>query len=291
MNNLTFQIVSILKHNRDGSFATQNKRSTVLKRAACLLWEKFPRLKLQNLKRKHLDYLIEFWKDHKSIKTELSHIRWLLQKIDKEYLLPRSNDDLGIPRRIMIANENKTWIGKVDIREKIQNISKENKTAGYLFQACLLFGLRFKEAALFCPHENTKEDRIEVFYGTKGGRRREVEIISEKQRNFLKEIRKEIKPGRSLIPPHLNFVKFKNFIYYVARKYGIKKENGLTIHGLRHSYCCTRYEDITGEPAPILRTGSTDKEIKKDQHARELIAKEVGHGRSSVTSAYIGGKR
>lgn len=293
MNHLQYEVSITLKHNRDGSFATRAKRKSVLFRACAQLWEKFPGLKLKNLKTKHCLFIVEAWKHHKAIKSELSHIRWLLEKLNMQYLLPKDNDSLGIPRRKIVTNENKSWIGKTDIEMKMKEIITENEIIGLALRLCLFFGLRMKEAALFRPHENIKleEGYIEVVYGTKGSRPRRVPISTQDQIKLLMELKEKINPGKSLIPSNRSFVEFKNQFYYYVRKKGIRRSNGITTHGLRHTYANVRYAEITVTDSPVISTEKRIIDREKDQEAREIIAKELGHGRSSVTSAYTGGKR
>lgn len=293
MNNLQYEVSITLKHNRDGSFATRAKRKSVLFRACALLWKKFPGLKLKNLCEKHCLFIVEQWKHHKGIKSEVAHIRWLLEKIGKRNLLPRDNDSLGIPRRKIVTNENKSWIGKTNIEAKIREIITENEIVGLALQLCLFFGLRMKEAALFRPHENIKleEGYIEIVYGTKGSRPRSVPISTQEQIKLLMQLKEKIDPGKSLIPANRSFVEFKNQFYYYVRKKGIRRSTEITVHGLRHTYANSRYTDITGTDSPVICTEKCIIDREKDPEARETIAKELGHGRSSVTSAYIGGKR
>lgn len=277
MNKITYDILIVLKHNRDGSLATQAKRKNVLTRMSKLLNSKFTGLKLKNLKRKHILYVLEQWKNHQSIKSELAHIRWLLRKLNKETLLPCDNRSLGICRRVTIAQENKSWLGKVDIMRKIDEVSEIDETVGLALKLSLLFGLRMKEACLFRPHENIKAEYIEVHYGTKGGRKRTVPVLTDEQRNLLKILKDKIPPGKSLIPERWSFVQFKNRFYYVIRKCGISRDNRITAHGLRHTYVCLKYKKLTSSDPPVLKNehcGSQDKE--KDLDARERIAKELG---------------
>ena len=139
MKNLQFGVMQVFKHNKDGSFGTRDKRKRVLMRAGELLADKFPGLKLKNIGERHCLYLVEVWKELESAKTLLSHVRWLLRKINKESLLPASNSSLGIKRRKIVSNTNKSWIGKVDIEEKIADVSKMDETVGFVLRLCLLW--------------------------------------------------------------------------------------------------------------------------------------------------------
>lgn len=303
MKDLLHDIINIIKHNRDGSFGTQAKRKQVLMRAFKLILIKFRGLKLAHVKSMHFEYLVnEVWKDlaHGTIKSNLSQIRWLLEKIKKTYLLPARNDSLGIPRRTIVAKRNKSWLLKVDIAKKIAEVWEKDKTAGLFLESCVYLGLRFEEAAPFRPHENIKitdhGQMVEIVYGTKGGRRRMVNIVTPEQEALLDVLKRTIKLGLSLVPISWTYEQFKNRMYYVLRNCGITKKNGLTVHGLRHTYSCRRYKAITGESAPIIKKTngcSTGEKLhhEKDMIARKIIAEELGHGRVSVTSSYIGGRR
>lgn len=295
MKDLFFDLKNVLKHNRDGSFSTQAKRRNTLNRMCGVLGNEFPGLRLKNLKKKHIQYVLELWKHHKSIKTELSHIRWLLQKINKESLLPPDNKSLGISKRSIVARKNKSWLMTgVDINKKIEEVRKSDERVGLALGLCVKFGLRMKEAALFRPHENIHDSFIEVVHGTKGGLKRTVEVVIEDQRAFLETLRRKVPRGSSLIPMNWEFKNFKNRFYYVCRKNGISRKNGLTVHGLRHTYACLRYIDLTSSEPPVLRNQAQlidGKDKDKDIMARKKIAEELGHGRVSITSAYLGSNR
>lgn len=55
------------------------------------------------------------------------------------------------------------------------------------------------------------------------------------------------------------------------------------MHGLRHAYAQTRYESLTGWQSPKAG-GLTSKELTPEQHikdqwARQIISRELGHER------------
>ncbi len=293
MQEIIKQILDICKHNREGSFSTQKKRRDTLVRAGRILTEKFPKLRLGNLKQKHVNYILQEWKNHKSIKTEVAHIRWLLRKIRKEHLLPGDNASLGIGRRFTVARENNSRQKKeVDVQKKIEEVGRFDERVGLALELCIKFGLRMKEASIFRPHENIKDEYIEVVYGTKGGRKRAVEIQTDEQMMFLQMLKNRIPRGRSLVPSGWAFKQFKNRFYYVCGKCGIKRKYRITVHGLRHTYACERYMELTSSTPPVLQDRPQRiKDKEKDLEARAIIASELGHGRISVTSAYLGGRR
>jgi integrase len=119
-----------------------------------------------------------------------------------------------------------------------------------------------------------------------------VKILSEEQRLFIDKLKNRIPRGSSLIPAGWTFKQFKNRFYYICRKCGITRKNMITVHGLRHTYACRRYIALTSSDPPVLMNQAHRVEDKnKDLKARRKVAEELGHGRVSVTSAYLGGRR
>ena len=64
------------------------------------------------------------------------------------------------------------------------------------------------------------------------------------------------------------------------------------IRNKRHAYALGRYEEITGWKAPAAggppRRTLTGARRRIDTAARRTIAQELGHGRASVSSVYVG---
>lgn len=153
------------------------------------------------------------------------------------------------------------------------------------------FGLRSKEAALLNAHSALKEAQskgfISVLNGTKGGRHREVPITSEKQLEVLKNASQAQEDARAVMPSDKNWAQYRNELQHVRE---VLKENGFAgLHDLRSAYAASRYEQLTGQSAPINNDGViVDRAM--DLTARDTITKELGHGRIDVVAAYIGGR-
>lgn len=153
------------------------------------------------------------------------------------------------------------------------------------------FGLRSKEAALLNAHSALKEAQskgfISVLNGTKGGRHREVPITSEKQLEALKNASQAQEDARAVMPSDKNWAQYRNELQHVRE---VLKENGFAgLHDLRSAYAASRYEQLTGQAAPINNDGViVDRAM--DLTARDTITKELGHGRIDVVAAYIGGR-
>ena len=89
--------------------------------------------------------------------------------------------------------------------------------------------------------------------------------------------------GRNALKTHMALV--RRHSAPVLQKYGIKNR-----HELRAAYACDRYRKITGQPAPVIAGGRRNSK-EEDLKAREIIARELGHNRPDVLSAYIGSSR
>lgn len=153
------------------------------------------------------------------------------------------------------------------------------------------FGLRSKEAALLNAHSALKEAQskgfISVLNGTKGGRHREVPITSEKQLEALKNASQAQEDARAVMPSDKNWAQYRNELQHVRE---VLKENGFAgLHDLRSAYAADRYEQLTGQQAPTNNNGIIINRAR-DLTAREMITKELGHGRIDVVAAYIGGR-
>jgi hypothetical protein len=60
----------------------------------------------------------------------------------------------------------------------------------------------------------------------------------------------------------------------------------VTGHGLRAGYGLDLYEQLTGVPAPVR--GGTPVPAETDSSARLQVADHYGHGRTSISTAYLG---
>ncbi len=152
-------------------------------------------------------------------------------------------------------------------------------------------GLRSKEAALLNAHSALREAQtkghVSVSEGTKGGRSREVPVLHEKQLEALKNAAEAQKDSRAIIPSDKNWAQYRNELQSVRETL---KENGFAgLHDLRSAYAADRYEQITGQAAPV-NNGGVIMDRANDYAAREQITSELGHGRIDVVSAYIGGR-
>ncbi|MGH9659011.1 MAG: phage integrase N-terminal domain-containing protein, partial [Bryobacteraceae bacterium] len=164
---LEHQLVSILAANHEDGHETQRKRCQELAGAAGLLHERFGLQKWPNLGAKHVAFVVERWKaedtHRRSIANKLSHLRWLVRKIGKANLLPRSNEELGIE-----PGPRYTRARKFVVQERLAEILG-GVTEARLRMAILLgryLGLRNREAMLFRPWRDWDGERVWIKRGT-----------------------------------------------------------------------------------------------------------------------------
>lgn len=155
-------------------------------------------------------------------------------------------------------------------------------------------GLRAREAALIDSRaalkEAAKNGKVNVTEGTKGGRGNNVDryvpITKPEQWRALKDAAAAQGKSKNLIPVGKTWVQHYNHNRYILNNYQglIDKQ-----HDLRAAYACERYRELTGHEAPICRAaGESAPDKETDKSAREIISRELGHGRIDVTNSYLG---
>ena len=270
------QLISILAANREDSFATQRKRGYALGSVARTLHERFGLQKWDNLKAKHVTEVVKCWKledeGHRGIEEKLSHFRWLVRKIGKANLIPRTNEELGIA-----PGPRKTRAGKTVSEERLAGIS--GRISDPRVRAAILLGrylgLRFKEAMLLRPWRDWQGNRVWVKRGTKGGRPRYVFVHNPRQREALMTARFLTKRDGSLVPPEApTFEKWRQQCYRALRAAGMGQASNTLYHDLRRTYAAERMKYL-------LARGVSRQE------AARLVARELGHGRTEVLGWYL----
>jgi hypothetical protein len=154
------------------------------------------------------------------------------------------------------------------------------------FQA--LFGLRREESIKIIPAWADRGSRLVLKDSwTKGGREREIPIRTQEQRQLVDEA-KALAKGKSLVAPRYSTYRdYLKYFRYQCERVGIH-----AFHGHRHCYAQTRYLELTGWACParggIKSKRLTPKQKEIDRRAREVISREMGHGREQVTAVYLG---
>lgn len=165
-----------------------------------------------------------------------------------------------------------------------------NDTGAAIVVLARELGLRSKEAALFDANralaQAKKYGYVSIIDGTKGGRYRQVPIIRREQIEALESASRTQRDRRAVMPEDRNWAQYRNDLKAVRN---ILKDAGFVrLHDLRAAYAADRYQQLTGNAAPINDGVIIDKTL--DRRAREQISNELGHGRVSVVASYIGGQ-
>ena len=277
----------ICRGNRDGSYATQRDRERQLTLIANQLHALgFRQLRAKNLKPKHIEALVEHWKQQQlstgTIKNRMSCLRWWAEKINKRNVIARDNSHYGIETRTYAAMRNK---GTNLAASALEGIKDQFVRLALELQR--LFGLRREEAIKFQVGYADHGDRIRLKSSwTKGGKARDVPVRTHEQRDLLDRVRDAAGRG-SLIPPHLRYVDQLRIYERQTANAGLSK-----LHGLRHQYAQDRYFELTGWHSPVAggpsRKDLAPEQRDADRDARLIISHELGHERIGITNVYLG---
>ena len=287
MRDLNYQLKQICRRNRDGSYSTQAKRSHHLMMMANQLYDLgFHGMKARSLKPKHVDALVKHWMQQElavgTIKNRMSVLRWWAEKVAKQNVIARSNEHYGIPDRQFVSNTSKATGVTPQHLDKITDpyvrMSLELQQA---------FGLRREEAIKFSPDFADGGDHIRLKPSwTKGGKERVIPVRTDEQREVLQRAH-QLARKRALIPADLNYVQQLRVYERLTANAGLSK-----MHGLRHAYAQSRYEELTGWKAPAAG-GPVSKALSPgqkvmDRQARRTISQELGHIREQISGVYLG---
>jgi integrase len=286
MDDLAYTLRVLCQRNRDGSHATQADRLRTLTLASRQLREAgFRQMRAGSLKGKHVQVLLRRWQDEGlsagTLKNRVAHLRWWAEKVGKTGLIPADNACLAIPDRRFVTNEDKAR----ELGDGLARIGDPCVRMSLALQQA--FGLRREEAIKFQPSYADRGDRV-VLKGswTKGGRPREVPITTPEQRAVLDQAHRIAGAG-SFIPAHKSYIQQRHTYDGQCKAVGLSH-----MHGLRHYYAQSRYEELTGWKAPsaggpVARTLTTAQRLL-DSLARQTISRELGHERPEIMAVYVG---
>jgi len=287
MRDLNYELKTLCQRNCDGSYATRYARERILTLIANQLHELgFRDLRAQSLKPKHVEALVERWKREGlsagTIKNRMTELRWWAEKVAKQGVIAKGNDHYGIARRHYVTNLSQA---RELTAEDLAKVTDPYTQFSLKLQAA--FGLRREESIKIRPAWADAGERLVLMDSwTKGGREREIPIITPEQRALL-EAAKRFAGSGSLIPRKLSYRQQLNRFKSQCKQAGIRR-----VHGHRHFYAQLRYQQLTGYPCPA-RGGPTSKQLTPEQKeldraARMTLTAELGHGRAQVTATYLG---
>jgi len=287
MRDLNYQLKTLCRNNRDGSYATQAQRLSMLDLISNQLHELgFRQMSAQSLKPKHVEALIKQWQDAHlavaTIKNRMTALRWWAAKVNRQNVIAQTNEHYGIPNRQFVSNISKARSVSAEALAGIKDVHVRMSLE--LQQA---FGLRREEAIKFVPAYADRGDHLTLKASwTKGGKARDIPIRTEAQREVLNRAHQLAGRG-SLIPANRNYVQQLRIYEGHTSRAGLSK-----LHGLRHAYAQQRYQELTGTPCPAVggpvSAQLTVPQKQTDTAARLTISQELGHEREAVTAIYLG---
>lgn len=287
--------VKAARKHRHGAISTRCERARTVKRIVGDIVAKFPGLQLENLGKRHVLWWIDAMRRGKlsrggrppsigSQKNDLAALRFLLRRIGKPNLLPKSNADLGVERRDCV----RTVSVAIELQpEQVAKIYAHSPRYAICLQLMSEFGLRVEESLKIVPMMADRGFELELRGSwCKNGRARGIPILRTEQRVILEQA-KTIAGQGSLIPPGLNYAEARGQLQALTTAIGLNHR-----HALRHGYAASRYLAMTGALPPVAtgltRADVTAEQVLLDRAARSAIALELGHARRSVLGAYLG---
>lgn len=236
---------------------------------------------IRQLKQKHIRCLVAHWKDKelstRTIKNKLSMLRFTCMAM-KKHLVVLENKDYDLPERK--PSEKMRAITDIDLKKF------DDPYIRFSVALQKMFGLRREESIKFNASMADKGHHLELQASwTKGGIARDIPIRTEKQRQLLDEI-KAFCGKKSLIPKEKSYIEQRRHYDDLVKQSGYRN-----LHGLRHAYAQSRYQTLTKTLPPKLggkiSQEMTSQERHLDTQARQIISRELGHSRITVTKIYL----
>jgi hypothetical protein len=246
----------------------------------------YRRMTTRSLKPKHVDALVKRWLSEGmaagTVKNRMNCLRWWATKVDRRNVVARSNDFYGIPDRQFVSNYSKAVVVDDDT---LSNVKDDHVRMSLELQRA--FGLRREEAIKFMPGFADQGDHVRLKASwTKGGKARQVPILTQEQRTVLDRARRLVGTG-SLIPPQKNYIQQLRTYERHTTQAGLSK-----LHGLRHAYAQARYKELTGWACPAaggpVSTSLSADQRTLDHQARLTISRNLGHAREQISAVYLG---
>lgn len=259
----------------------------------------------------HVEVMVQRWVERSlapaTLHNYLSFLRTFAEWLGKAGMVREPafyvGSDSPLAHRIQVPSEDKSWSAKgIDSAEVIKKVAAIDQWVGLQLELCQVFAMRPKEARHFRPHdaERTRVQAIRadaaahpeadlfirIEHGTKGGRARDVPVVTDAQRQLLDRLKQTVPPGGYVGRPDRTSRQNQHRFYYVVRRSGIsKKDLGIVAHGLRHEVANDSYEEFSGAASPV-RGGDVPPHVMAD--ARYRVARLLGHARERAAAFYIG---
>jgi integrase len=181
----------------------------------------------------------------------------------------------------------------------VDALREKHPRAAAIAQLARATGMRLREAILAnlprLHREAERLGRINIQDGTKGGR---SGAYAPRWITATKNVRDALKAARNASPIGSKNLLAQDESYKTFLQQTVKPTREiLHVHGLkgfhelRAAYACERYKQLTGHGAPINDSTCFQENREADLTARQQISLELGHNRTDVIAAYIGGRR
>ena len=299
MKKIEYEAVSVLRKDRgklsSSTQARQRQEGRQMMRQ--VVGGGFKIDNLRQLKGRHVEHILDIWQGFKADPetgkvrgiapgvqaVRLTTLRKLTKAAGKPGLVPRLNKRAGIQPRERTPVANIAWKLMPDDLVKILT-----SNVRLVLQLQYRFGLRKKEAHLLDARSADRGTTLRIEKGTKGGRPRSVEITTQAQRDLLAEVK--LANGRTPEGTLVSGASLK--AAFDTYKHDMAGAGLSRAHGLRHQYAQDRYKALMGMACPkaggmLLKKMSQNDRVK-DAAIRQVLAGELGHGRTAVVSVYIG---
>lgn len=275
--NLNEQIEKIYRTNKRQSRSVKERFKGGCQDFAKHLAKEYGSQKFKNIRDQHLISYVnasaERGLSKSAIETNLAAIRKMHELMPKKkHEFAIKNKDLNIPQAEKNSqNTDRAWTDNeyrkaLETAQQMKRDDIENS-----MQLSYNFGLRIEEATAL--HTNQLENSLKQGYielhNTKNGIERDVPVETPHQIGVIQKILAKKRIQDWIINNRSKFQNDKQFNVNDTRE-----KSNLTFHGLRHSYTRTNYEKNIHE-------GMNKKESRKD------VARNLGHGRDSVTLTYL----
>lgn len=284
---------------------TRRERRVVIERALRDLHASGLELRrLKNLRAKHVRQILTDWRARSlkasTLSSYVSHLRTLCGWLQKPQLIELLDDYVAaqpeiVRRRTVSDHDRSERAAGLTVRELLDRAHARDPR--YAAQLALIkaFGLRSKEAWLFRPHLAVGQDgRLQVLWGTKGGRPRVLPIALTREHHAVIEWACTFAQTKSesMIPRGWSLKRWRRRYYHLCEQIGLtRKDLGVTPHSLRHGVLLDLYEWLTGVAAPARGGTLAQQDPHADRAARELVSAFAGHAELHISSAYLGGIR
>jgi site-specific recombinase XerD len=205
-----------------------------------------------------------------TIQSMLSTLRTFCQWIGKPGMVRPAEHyvDKSLVKRTGNATRDRTWSGaNADRAAIVAKVTQTDPVVGLQLEVMVAFGLRRKEAVMFCPTlacvpayaipegETSTEylSFLKIKRGTKGGRIRYAAIRNDMQQDvYRRALLAAPHPGTHIGYADKNLKQSLDRFSNVLRACGVTMDQlGVTPHGLRHEFASALYCELTGALPPV----------------------------------------